>query len=93
MEVLESTVCMLQEHVKNYQKKVNELKGSQDKLEQYGRRLCIRIDGVSMAKNETPTIFCKMLNQLLKNPAVKYQTLQWTGPIELVKYTLIKHLG
>ena len=44
---------MLQEHVKNYQKQVNELKDSQDELEQYGRRLCIRIDGVPMAENET----------------------------------------
>ena len=52
-EELESTVCMLQEHVKNYQKQVNELKASQNELEQYGRRLCIKIDGVPMAENET----------------------------------------
>ena len=44
---------MLQEHVKNYQKQVNELKDSQAELEQYGRRLCIRIDGVPMVENET----------------------------------------
>ena len=44
---------MLQEHVKNYQKQVNELKDSQDQLEQYGRWLCIRINGVMMAENET----------------------------------------
>ena len=47
-EELESTVCMLQEHVKNYQKQANELKDSQDELEWYDRRLCIRIDGVPM---------------------------------------------
>ena len=35
-EELESTVCMLQEHVKNYQEQVNELKANQDELEQYG---------------------------------------------------------
>ena len=52
-EELQSTVCMLQEHVKNYQKQVNGLKESQNELEQYGRRLCIRTDGVPMAKNET----------------------------------------
>ena len=44
---------MLQEHVKNYQKQVNELKASQNELEQHGRRLCIKIDGVPMAENET----------------------------------------
>ena len=44
---------MLQEHVKSYQKQVNELKDSQDELEQYGKWLCIRLDGVAMAENET----------------------------------------
>ena len=51
-EELESTVCVLQEHVKNYQKQVNESKQSKE-LEQYGRRLCIRIDGVPVVENET----------------------------------------
>ena len=44
---------MHQEHVKNYQKQVNELKASQDELEQYGRRLCIRTDRVPVAEYET----------------------------------------
>ena len=52
-EELKSTICMLHEHVKKYQKQVNELKDRQNELEQYGRRLCIRIDGVPMAENET----------------------------------------
>ena len=38
------------------------------------------------------TMFWKMLNQSLKNLAAKYQTLQSTEPIKLVKHTLIKHL-
>ena len=32
---------------------MNEVKDSQGELEQYGRRLCIRIDGVSMDEYET----------------------------------------
>ena len=44
-------VCMLQEHVKNYQKQVNELRNSQDELEQCDRRFCIRIDGIPIAEN------------------------------------------
>ena len=48
----ESTVHLLQEHVKNYQKHVNKLKNSQHELEQYGRGLCIKIDVVPMAENE-----------------------------------------
>ena len=47
--------------MKNYQKQVvNELKSSQHELEQYGRQLCIRIDGVPVADNETS-------NDVLKN--------------------------
>ena len=49
----ESTVCLLQGHVKNYQGQVNELKANQGEWEQYGRRLCIRINGVPVAENET----------------------------------------
>ena len=44
---------MLQEHVKNYQKQVNDMMASQDELEQCSRRLCTRIDGVLVAENET----------------------------------------
>ena len=42
---VESTVGILQEHVKNHHKQVNELNTSQEELKQYGKRLCIRIDG------------------------------------------------
>ena len=52
-EDMASTVYMLQEHVKKYQKQVNELKDNQDEIKQCGRRLCIRIDSVPMAENDT----------------------------------------
>ena len=39
---------------------MNELKNSQNEIEQYDRRLCILIDGVQMAENET-------LNDVLQN--------------------------
>lgn len=51
---------MLLKHVENHQKQVNELKNSQNEIEQYDRRLCILIDGVQMAQNET-------LNNVLQN--------------------------
>ena len=89
----ELTVCMLPEHVKNYQEQKNELKASQDELEQYGRRLCIRILVYQWLKMRHQTMFYKMLDQLLKNLAVKYLMLQSTEPIELAMHTLIKHLG
>ena len=49
---VESTVGILQEHVKNHHKQVNELNTSQEELKQYGKRLCIRIDGVPVTENE-----------------------------------------
>ena len=46
-----------------------------------------------MAKNETSNDALQNVKSILENPAVKYQTLQSTGPNELAKHTLIKHLG
>ena len=91
---LESAVCMLQEHVENYQKQVNELKVSQDGLEQYGRRLSFRTDVIPVAENETSNDVLQNVQSIIEESDVlKYQMLQSAGSIELVKHTLIKHLG
>ena len=45
-EELESTVSLLQEHVKNFQKRVSGLECKNEELEQCDRRLCLRIEGV-----------------------------------------------
>ena len=50
IEKLESQVAMIQEHVTNL-KHANERK--LDDLEQYGRRVCLRIDGVPFKEKET----------------------------------------
>ena len=47
---LESTVTILQKHVSHLKQAQNE---KLDDLEQYGRRLCVRIDGVPEITNET----------------------------------------
>ena len=52
-EELESTVAMLQQHVREYQKQINKLEDDSEELEQYGRRLCLRIEGVPSAEKET----------------------------------------
>ena len=53
IEVLDPTVLMLQQHVQAL-KISNEMRESRlDDLEQYGRRLCLRIDGVPSKENET----------------------------------------
>ena len=52
-EELESTVSMPREHIRYYQHQVNELKRKNEDLEQYGRRLFVRIEGISSVENET----------------------------------------
>ena len=45
-EELESTVSLLQDHVKNFQKQVSGLECKNEELGQYDRRLLLRIEGV-----------------------------------------------
>ena len=52
-EELESTVSMLQQHVREYRKRINKLEDDGEELEQYSRRLCLRIDGVPSTDKET----------------------------------------
>ena len=52
-EELESTVAVLLKHVKNFQKQMTVLQSENEELEQYGRRLCIRAEGVPTTGNET----------------------------------------
>ena len=52
-EELESTVPLLQEHVKNFQKHVSILKRKNEELDQYGRRCYLRIEGVPSVENES----------------------------------------
>ena len=52
-EELESTVSLLQEHVKNFQKQVSVLESKNEEPEQYGRRLCLRIEGVPPVENQS----------------------------------------
>ena len=51
-EELESAVSMLQQHVREYQKRI-DMEDDGEELEQYGRRLCLRIDGVPSTDKET----------------------------------------
>lgn len=57
---------MLQEHAKNYQKQVIELKDTQDEIEQYGRRLRIRIDTVPMVEYDTSNNVVKTIKSVIE---------------------------
>ena len=43
---------MFQKHVHHYQNQVNELKRENEEFEQYGRRLCVRVDGIPLVEND-----------------------------------------
>ena len=50
-EELESIVAALQQYVKNFQKQIMVLQNENEELEQYRRRLCIRVEGVHTTEN------------------------------------------
>ena len=64
-EELESTVAVLQQHVKNCQKQIMVLQSENKELEQYGRRLCIRVEGVATTDNETSEKALKKVKSLI----------------------------
>ena len=81
---------MLQEHVKSYQKQGNELQDILDKLEQYGRRCSIRIDGEPMAKNEISNNFLQKVKSIIEEsnseiPNVAMDRTHRTGKVETDK--------
>ena len=65
-EELESTVSVLQQHVKICQKQITGMQQANEELEQYGRRLCVRIDGVPTVDNETSDEVLDKVKSLIK---------------------------
>ena len=66
MEELQSTVSVLQQHIKICQKQTIELQEANEEFEQYGRRLCARIHGVSTIDNETSDEVFDTVKSLVK---------------------------
>ena len=60
------TVSVLQIDVKICQNQVKEMQQANEELEQYGRRLCIRIDGVPTVDNETSNEVLDKVKCLIK---------------------------
>ena len=68
-EELESIVVVLQQHVKHFQKQMSVLQSENEELEQYGRRLCIRVEGVPTTDNETSKEVLKKVQSLINEIA------------------------
>ena len=72
IEKLDSTVAMLREHV-SYLKQDNEILSRKiDENEQYGRRLCLRIEGVPAVKSgkETAEDVYKIVEKIIAKRSV-----------------------
>ena len=71
IEKLDSTVAMLQEHV-SYLKQDNEILSRKiDENEQYGRRLCLRIEGVAVKSGkETAEDVYKIVEKIISEAEV-----------------------
>ena len=63
-EELESTVAVLQQYVKNFQKQMMVLQSEYEELKQYGRRPCIKVKGVPTTDNETSEEVLKKAHSL-----------------------------
>ena len=52
-EELKSTVALLRQHAKDFQKQMMVLQSEKEELEKYGRRIHINVEGVPITDNET----------------------------------------
>ena len=65
---------MLQKHVKIYQNEITEMQQANEELEQYGRRLSVRIYGILTVGNETLDQLLDSVKSLIKKSLVIFMT-------------------
>ena len=71
MEKLKSTSVMLQKHVKNLKRSNEELQKKREEHEQYGRRLCLRITGLTKKTKEDTNDVLNQARDLFKEAEVE----------------------
>ena len=67
IEKLESTVSMLQQHVEILKQQTKINLNNNEELEQYGRRLCLRLDGMPCEEKETSDLVYEKVKNIIKN--------------------------
>ena len=68
---LESTISMLQNHVNVLKQQSAENVKRSEELEQYGRRLCLRFDGIPTVKNEKASVLVNIKNKWEENELIQ----------------------
>ena len=66
---------MLQKHVSELKQQNSLLSQNTDEVEQYGRRLCLRIEGVPTVKNEKPNDVFKKVENIIRDADVEIPNL------------------
>ena len=61
-----NSFTVLQQYVKICQNKITEMHLANEELEQYGRRLCVRIDGIPTVENENSDEVLDKMTSLIK---------------------------
>ena len=99
MEELKSTSAMLQKHVKNLKRSNEELQKKCDGHEQYGRRLCLRIKGLTKKLKEDANDVLNQVRDLFKEAEIEIcdAVLDRTHRISketddvIVRFTIFRH--
>ena len=66
IEKLDSTVALLQEHVKELKLSNGRLLSKVNDIEQYGRRLCLRIEDIPVVEEETAEVVLDKVRSLMR---------------------------
>ena len=82
---LEIDKCLLQEQVMSLKHANLQMQNSKEELEQYGRRLCLRINGVPVKSDESSDDVLKYIKEMfdegeLSIPDTVIDQVHWIGP-------------
>ena len=73
---------MLKKQVVELSKLSIENQSKNEELEQYGRRLCLRVDGIPAVSNETSDDVMNFTKSLFKEAKVSVPKMFWILPVE-----------
>ena len=71
IEKLDSTVALLQEHVKELKLSNGRLLSKVNDIEQYGRRLCLRIEDIPVVEEETAEVVLDKVRSLINEAQIE----------------------
>ena len=89
-EELESTVSVLQQHVKICQNQIKEMQQANEEFEKCGKRLCVRTDGFPKVDNETSDEVLDRVKSLIKETSCDISDVVIDRAHRIGKVSMIK---